>query len=196
MLKVAITGGIACGKSLAGRYVAAMGFAVLDADDVARDVLAKGDPVRGQVEEAFGPGILSPDGEVDRAALAREVFQDDGKRQRLNALTHPEIMRRIRCWVGDQPASARCVVVIIPLLYEVGDESNWDAVICVTAPEREQMARLEGRGMAAGEAEARIRSQWRQEVKMERADYVIFNGGSEALLREQVEKVMRSILGG
>lgn len=196
MQRVAITGNIGCGKSLAGRYVAAMGIPVRDADDVARDVLAVGEAVRDRVVEAFGTGILAPDGTVDRAILGREVFGDPAKRERLNALMHPEIMRRIRDWVASQEGAAPCVAAIIPLLYEVGDEASWDKVICVAAPVEEQRKRLMARGMTADDAEARMRAQLPQEEKMRRADAVIFNCGSETLLQEQVGRVIRAIVGG
>lgn len=196
MQRVAITGNIGCGKSLAGRYVAAMGIPVRDADDVARDVLAVGEAVRDCVVEAFGTGILAPDGTVDRAILGREVFGDPAKRERLNALMHPEIMRRIRDWVASQEGAAPCVAAIIPLLYEVGDEASWDKVICVAAPVEEQRKRLMARGMTADDAEARMRAQLPQEEKMRRADAVIFNCGSETLLQEQVGRVIRAIVGG
>ncbi len=196
MLSIAITGGIACGKSLTGRYLAGMGVPVCEADDVARAVLAKGEAVRDRVVEEFGPGVVLPDGELDRAALARLVFGDPVKLGRLNALTHPEIMRRLRAWVSSQPAAVTCVAAVIPLLHEIRDEEHWDAVVCVVAPEGEQRRRLEARGMDAGEAGARIRSQLRLSEKMERSDYVIFNGGSEQLLQEQIGRVMRSIRGG
>jgi dephospho-CoA kinase len=196
MLTIAITGGIACGKSLAGRYLSEMGVPVCEADDLARAVLAKGEPVRDRVVESFGPGIVMPDGEIDRAALAALVFGDAGKRGQLNALTHPEIMRRLRAWVSGQSAKSPYVAAVIPLLYEIKDEAHWDVVVCVSAPEAEQRRRLVMRGMTAEEAEARMRSQLRLAEKMERSDYVIFNGGSEMLLEEQVGRVMRLIRGG
>lgn len=195
MRTIAITGNIACGKSLAGRYLAEMGIPVRDADDVAREVLAAGEAVREKVVEAFGAGVLGAGGEIDRAALGSEVFGDDAKRERLNSLMHPEIMRRLRQWVESRDAACPCAAVIIPLLYEVGDEANWDAVICVAAPEAEQRRRLQARGLSAGEAEARMRAQLPQAEKMRRADAVIFNCGSEALLREQTERAIR-LIGG
>ncbi len=196
MRRIAITGNIACGKSLVGQYIRSMGVPVRDADDVAREVLAPGEAVRDRVVEAFGTVALLPGGEIDRAALGREVFGDDAKREKLNGLMHPEILRRLRAWVASQDAATPCAVAIIPLLYEAGDERNWDAVICVAAPEVEQRRRLLARGMSAKDAEARMRAQLPQADKMRRADGVIFNCGSEELLREQTERVMQAILGG
>jgi dephospho-CoA kinase len=196
MLTIAITGGIACGKSLAGRYLREMGVPVCEADDLARAVLAKGEPVHDRVAEAFGPEVMMPDGEIDRVALAALVFGDSVKRERLNALTHPEIIKRLREWVAGQSAKAPYVAAVIPLLHEIKDEDQWGVVVCVAAPEAEQRRRLVMRGLTAKEAEARMRSQLRLSEKMERSDYVIFNGGSEKLLEEQVGRVMRSIRGG
>lgn len=196
MRTIAITGGIACGKSLVGRYVREMGVPVCEADDVAREVLAKGEIVRERVVAEFGAGILRADGEIDRAVLARLVFGDPVKLGRLNEITHPEIMRRLRSWVGGQPPGTSPVAAVIPLLHEVHDEGWWNVVVCVAAPEVEQGRRLAARGMEAGEAQARIRSQLPLTEKMEKSDYVIFNCGSEGLLREQVGRVMRSIRRG
>lgn len=196
MRTIAITGGIACGKSLVGRYLADMGVPVCDADDLARAVLAKGEPVSDQVVAEFGAGVVAPDGSIDRPALASLVFGDPVKLGRLNALTHPEILRRLRSWVAGQPGGVFCVAAVIPLLHEIRGEMQWDVVVCVAAPEGEQRRRLATRGMSAGEAEIRIRSQLRLAEKMERSNYVIFNCGSEQLLLEQVGRVMRSIRGG
>jgi len=196
MRAIAITGGIACGKSLAGRYLAEMGVPVCEADDLARAVLAQGEAVRERVVAEFGPGVVMPDGAIDRAALASLVFGDSMKLERLNALTHPEIMKRLRAWVAGQSTKTSCVAAVIPLLHEIHDEAQWDVVVCVAAPEDEQRRRLVARGMAVKDAEARIHSQLRLSEKMERSDYVVFNGGSERLLQEQLGRVMRSIRGG
>jgi dephospho-CoA kinase len=87
------------------------------------------------------------------------------------------------------------VAVVIPLLYEIRDEGNWDVVVCVAAPEADQRRRLAGRGLTDAEASVRIRAQWAQMAKMEHSDYVIYNCGSATLLKEQTERVMRSIRG-
>ncbi len=169
---------------------------VCEADDLARAVLRKGENVRDQVVGEFGSAILGADGEIDRAALATVVFNNPEKLARLNELTHPEIMRRLRCWVDEQSAYHSEVAAVIPLLFEVRDEDKWDVVVCVATQADVQRERLLARGMTREEAEARIRSQLRIEEKMERSDYVVFNGGSEQLLQEQIERVMRSIRGG
>lgn len=195
MVTLAITGGIACGKSLVGQYLHEMGIAVCDADDVGHGLLAERGNIYDAVVDAFGHGILCPDGAIDRRALGGVVFSDPRSLARLNALMHPEIMRRLRQWVSSRPSGTGYAAVVVPLLHEVGDEEHWDVVACVAATASEQLRRLGDRGMSPAEALARIRSQWTQAEKMERSDYVIYNCGSKELLREQTERMMRSIRG-
>jgi dephospho-CoA kinase len=195
MVSLAVTGGIACGKSLVGACLAEAGVPVCEADAVARAVVRRGERAHAAVVEAFGRGILAPDGEIDRAALAREVFADPAKRERLNALTHPEVMRRLRAWVGEQQERSAIAAAIIPLLFEIGDERNWSVTLCVAAPRADQIERLLARGLTREEAETRIAAQMPLSQKMERADCVIFNCGSRAWLREQVRRVLRTVRG-
>jgi dephospho-CoA kinase len=143
----------------------------------------------------FGPGILGPDGRINRLALGRMVFAEPGRLMALNALTHPVILRRIADWLETRPATCREAVVIIPLLYEIGAEKSWDKVVCVGAPEPDQLRRLEERGLTPEEASARIAAQVGLAVKMERADFVIYNCGSKTMLEEQAKQVMRAIRG-
>jgi dephospho-CoA kinase len=195
MVTIAVTGGIACGKSLVGRYLAEIGVPVCDADDLAREVVAQGGRVYEEIVAEFGRGILRATGEIDRAALAREVFGDARRLARLNALTHPAIMQRLRAWVAATSGAASHVAAVIPLLYEIHDECNWSAVVCVSAPERAQVSWLGERGMAPDEARQRLAAQLPLAQKMERADYVIFNCGTRDLLRRQTNRVWASICG-
>ena len=195
MVTIAITGGIACGKSLVGCYLAEVGVPVCDADDLARDVVAQGERAYEEIVAEFGRWILRATGEIDRAALGREVFGDARRLARLNALTHPAIMQRLRAWVAAMAGAGGHAAAVIPLLYEIRDECNWGAVVCVSAPERAQLTWLGERGMAPDEARQRLAAQLPLAQKMERADYVIFNCGTRELLRQQTNRVWASICG-
>lgn len=195
MISIAITGGIACGKSVVAAQVSRRGVPVCEADEIGHAVLRKGSRVFDEVVSAFGLAILDPDsGEIDRTGLARIVFSDPVKLKRLNELTHPEILRRLHQWVSDR-GDGDAVAGVVPLLYEAGDERRWNVVICVAAPEKEQMERLARRGLSEADARARIASQMPLGQKMERADYVLYNGGSVELLEEQTDRVLRRIRG-
>jgi dephospho-CoA kinase len=195
MVRIAITGGIACGKSLVASFMTERGVPVCEADEVGHAVLKPGEAVHAAVADWFGPAVLGADGTIDRARLGRLVFADEVRLGELNRLTHPEILRRLRGWVAVQPATAAAVAVVIPLLYEIGDEGNWDCVVCVASPAADQRRRLMERGLTESEARLRIRRQWPQERKMERADYVICNNGSRELLQQQTNDVVRHICG-
>jgi dephospho-CoA kinase len=195
MRLIAITGGIACGKSVVGRQLEDWGIPVCETDLLGHAVLAPGEAVCRAVLAEFGAAVAAPDGGVDRAALGRLVFADEARRQRLNALTHPEIMRRLDDWLARRRGPASVAAAIIPLLYEIGAEASWEAVVCVASPEEDQRRRLAERGLAAEEVRQRLEAQWPQAEKMERADYVIYNCGSLTLLKEQTARVVRAIRG-
>lgn len=195
MFTIAITGGIACGKSEVGRQLEEWGIPVCETDLLGHAVLAPGEPVSRAVLAEFGAAVAGPDGGVDRGALGRLVFAEAGKRQRLNALTHPEIMRRLDVWLDRQRGKAPVAAAIIPLLYEIGAEAGWDAVVCVASPEETQLRRLMERGLTVEEARRRVAAQMPQAEKTERADYVIYNCGSLTLLKEQTARVVRAIRG-
>ena len=195
MIKIALTGGIACGKSLAGQIMAQAGIPVCETDEIGHRVLEQDESVRSGVIREFGTGVIGPDGRIDRTVLGRMVFDDPGKREALNALTHPTIMQKVSEWLEVKSAVSESATVIIPLLYEIGAEKDWDKVLCVAAPEADQLRRLAERGLSPDEARARIAAQMSLALKMERADFVIYNCGSKALLEEQTKQVMRSIRG-
>lgn len=195
MIGIAITGGIACGKSIVGSLMAAQGIPVREADQIAHEVLARGTEVYAAVVNAFGAAVLDSQGGVDRRRLGAIVFADPVRRAHLNDLTHPEILRRLHEWLGDQTGRAPIAAGIVPLLYEARDEGAWNVTVCVAAPGDEQRKRLGQRGLSAQEARARIGAQMPLVEKMERSDYVIYNCGSVSLLEEQVDRVVRKIRG-
>ncbi|MEI6167371.1 MAG: dephospho-CoA kinase [bacterium] len=195
MIKIALTGGIACGKSLAGEMMRARGVPVCETDEIGHEILEQDESVKAALIKEFGTAVVSANGQIDRAALGNCVFADPERRLALNRLTHPVILKRLDDWVVRQAATADCVIAIIPLLYEIGAEKAWDKVICLGAPAAEQLSRLTGRGLSQEDALARIGAQMSQAEKLERADFVIYNCGSKSLLEKQVNQVLRIIRG-
>lgn len=191
--RLAITGGIACGKSVVGTFLSRRAIPVCDADELVHELLDSDVAVRTAVRVEFGDGVLVNGGAVDRARLAQVVFRDAAARSRLEAILHPPAMGLMRKWVEDRLESNDLVAGIVPLLYEIGDEANWDFVVCVTATEATQIKRLMQRGLSAGDASRRIAAQMRTSEKIERADFVIANEGTLAILEEQVDRVLRRI---
>ncbi len=194
MKKIALTGGIACGKSLAGSILVEAGVPVCEADHLAHDLMRTGRPVHNAVVRAFGPDILGADGEIDRSLLGKVVFGDAEKRKQLNAIVHPAVKDAIRAWLDSRPLETAAAVVIIPLLYEAGLEEGWDAVVCVASSRALQWSRLLERGLSEEEARLRLVAQLSPAEKMNRADRVIFNNGTSENLKEQVLMAFRQIV--
>ncbi len=195
MIKIAITGGIACGKSLTGEIIRAYGIPVCETDTIGHEVLERNESVKAALVKEFGIKIVGTGGDIDRSVLGQEVFADPDKRAKLNNLTHPVILKQLDDWMEKQASTADCVIAIIPLLYEIGAEKGWDKVICIGSPEAQQLQRLTERGLSPDDARARINAQMSLVEKMERADYVIYNCGSKSLLEKQVKQVLRGIRG-
>lgn len=193
MVRIAVTGGIACGKSLVGSVLTDRGVPVLDTDHVACELMQPGEEVYRRVVEAFGRDILNK-GSIDRGKLGGLVFADARKRHLLNELVHPEVRRRWRAWLGGQDGKGAAAAVIIPLLYEIGEQAGWDAVVCVACARKTQMDRLRQRGLSEVEGCRRIDAQMPLAEKVVRADYVIVNQGGKWLAKAQVGRVLGSIL--
>jgi len=174
---VGLTGGIATGKTTFAAALRAQGLPVVDADELARQVVAPGAPALAAIVEAFGPGVLGPGGALDRKALGRLVFADAGARRRLEAITHPAIRRAMEAETARLAAAGHDLVVYdSPLLYEAGLEGAVSLVVVVYAPREAQLARLQARdGLSRAEAEARLAAQLPIEEKAGRADAVVDN---------------------
>jgi len=190
---LALTGGIACGKSEVGHILETLGFTVCDTDRVAHELMRKGCPVYQQVVESFGIGILRENGEIDRSKLGKIVFKETGKRQLLNSLVHPAVKEWLVDWLAVQAVERRNVAVQIPLLFESGLTDLWDAVICVSSNKTLVRRRLAKRGLSETEIEARIRAQLPLEEKEKRSDYVIYNNGTLEELRKQTKQIISRI---
>jgi dephospho-CoA kinase len=192
---VGLTGGIGAGKSTVARLLAERGAIVLDADLAARAVVEPGTPGLAEIVEAFGPGVLREDGSLDRAALAKVVFADEERREKLNSIVHP----KVRAWMAERVAAApegSIVVQDIPLLVEGGSARVFEYVIVVDAEDETRIKRLVGdRGMAEDEARARIAAQASREQRNAAADWLIDNGGSTAELPSVVSKLWRALEG-
>jgi dephospho-CoA kinase len=186
MLRVGLTGGIGAGKGEVARRLATYGALVIDADQVAREVVAPGTPGLDEVVAAFGTGVLRPDGSLDRALLGEIVFSDTALRSRLNAIVHPlvgERMREIEETAGDQAV----VVHEIPLLAESGLAGAFDVVVVVDAPPAVQVERLVSiRGMTRSHALARMSAQATREERLAVATVVVDNSGSLEDLDDRV----------
>jgi dephospho-CoA kinase len=194
MLKVALTGGIACGKSLVASILRERGFPVCEADTLARDVVRPGMPAHDEILRVFGGEYLLPGGELDRVRLGELVFADEDARARLNAIVHPPVRSLWETWLGAQPESVKAAVVVIPLLFEFGSQSGWHAIVCVTAQPDIQLRRLQARGLSDEAAARRMRAQWTNEDKERHSDYVIANNGAVEALTARTEGVFRAIL--
>jgi dephospho-CoA kinase len=178
VLRVGLTGGIAAGKSTVAAELAALGAVVIDADSIARGVLAPGQPAVAEVVEAFGDAALSAPGVIDRAALGRIVFADPAARARLEAITHPRVRAATARRFSEAPADA-VVVHDVPLLVELGMAGQYDLVVVVHAPEAERVARLvRERGMTVHDAWARVRAQATDDQRLAAADVVLDNTGA------------------
>lgn len=188
-VRVGLTGGIASGKSTVSAILAELGAVVIDADALAREVVARGTPGLDAVVAEFGPGLLTPDGDLDRPAMGALVFGDAEARKRLEGIIHPLV--HARSAELEAAASPRAVVVHdIPLLAEVGRAGSFDAVIVVDAPPELQVTRMvEDRGWAREDAESRIAAQATRSDRLAIATHVVDNTGSLEELREQVERI-------
>jgi dephospho-CoA kinase len=186
VLRVGLTGGIGAGKSEVSRRLAAQGAVIIDADAAARDVVAPGTEGLAEIIDAFGPGILLPDGSLDRPRLGDLVFADPSKRATLNAIIHPKVGTRMS--ELEQAAGPNAIVVHdVPLIAENGLAGAYDLVIVVDIPPRTQIDRLvKLRGMTRDQAKARIAAQATREQRLSIADIVVDNSGSLTELDRQV----------
>jgi dephospho-CoA kinase len=193
MLKVGLTGNIAAGKSSVARAWQRLGARVIDADALAREAVAPGSAGLDAVRAEFGDGVLDAAGALDRAAMRALVFRDPGARSRLEAIVHPEVARlREEAYRRAVAEGAKLVVADIPLLFEVGLQAEFDAIVLIDAPSRLREARIvRDRGLTADEARRMIEAQMPAEPKRARADFVIENSGSPEELEAEAERVWR-----
>ncbi len=194
-MRVGLTGGVASGKSTVAAELAALGAVVLDADQLSREVVAPGTPGLAAVVDEFGPGVLTPAGELDRPAMGRLVFGDEDERRRLEGIVHPLVFER---YAELERAAAPDDVLVydIPLLVETGRAEEFDAVIVVDAPEDVQVERMTGdRGWTEDDARSRIAAQASREQRRAVATYVLENTGTHEDLRRRTAEVFAELTG-
>jgi dephospho-CoA kinase len=194
VLMIGLTGGIGSGKSEVARRFAELGAIVVDADALAREVVAPGSDGLAEVVAAFGPQVLAEDGSMDRAKVAQLVFGADAKRRQLEAIIHPRVRERTSRIIATAPPDA-VVVNDVPLLVESKLASNFDLVVVVLAGEEVRVARLvANRGMSEEEARARIAAQATDEQRRAVADVEIVNEGSLEELMSTVDAVWEQVI--
>ncbi|MBI3791292.1 MAG: dephospho-CoA kinase [Gemmatimonadetes bacterium] len=196
MLLVGLTGNIASGKSEVARQFAELGATVIDADLLAREAVAPGQPALAHLRERFGAQVLAPDGTLDRAALRGRVFADPRELDALNAILHPDIgLRRDRLVAAARARGDRIVVCDIPLLFERNLVDDYDVVVLVDAPRAMRLDRLvRDRGLAEAEAMRMIAAQMPAELKRARADIVVDNAGTREALAARVREAWAALV--
>jgi dephospho-CoA kinase len=183
--RVALTGGIACGKSTVCEIFAALGVPVIDTDEIARDLTRGGAPALARIRDTLGADLVNAEGELDRPLLRERVFADPALRRRLEGLLHPMIMEEAARRAA--AAGGLYQLVVVPLLFEAGLERDFDRVLVVDCPEGEQRRRLQARDGESAESVQRIlAAQTSREARLQRADDVVTNDGTRAQLAEQV----------
>ena len=186
MLRVGLTGGIGAGKSEVSKRLAAYGAVIIDADLIAREVVAPGTEGLAEITGAFGPGVLGPNGALDRERLGNVVFADKLKLATLNSIVHPRVGARMR-ELEEAAGPGAVVVHDVPLIAENGLADAYDLVVVVDVPPRTQLDRLVRlRGMSRDQAEARIAAQASREQRLAIAGIVVDNSSSLAELDRQV----------
>lgn len=193
---IALTGGIASGKSTIARRLEAHGAVVVDADQIVRDVQAPGTPVLGEIAAAFGSDLIDDTGALDRAALGARVFSDPDALARLNSIVHPAVRResqaRFEAAFAENPEAV--VVYDVPLLVEARVDDRWDTIVVAHAPAEERLRRLiELRGMQPQEAQNRIDAQVPDEKRLAIADVVIDTAGSLEQTEQQVDALWQRL---
>ena len=196
MLLVGLTGNIGSGKSTVAQLLARRGAAIIDADVLARQAVEVGQPAYREIVDRWGPDVVAPDGQLDRAALRQRVFQDGDELEALNSIVHPEVARLREELVADaRERGTRVLVSDIPLLFENNLVDEFDRILLVDAPRPMRLDRLvRTRGLDETEAMDMIAAQMPAELKRARADFVIDNTGTLDDLEAHVDQVWAAIV--
>lgn len=194
MLKIGLTGGIGSGKSTVASRLHELGARVIDADQVAREIVEPGQPALADLAEAF-EGILAEDGSLNRAELARQAFATPEATEKLNTITHPRIRERTQeLFLEAEEQGVEVLVYDMPLLIENGEYKQMDHVLVVDAPDDVRVDRLVNqRGLDEGDARRRIAAQIDRETRLKAADTVLDNGGERENLIAQVDRFWETI---
>ena len=196
MLKVGLTGGIGSGKSTASRYFESLGAFVLDADEKVKSLITSNETVQYELISEFGTDIIDGTGRVNKKKLARIAFQDEDHQQRLNSVVHPYIFNLIDKEFNRVFNDKKHGVFIVDaaLIYETGFDAHLDYVIVVTAHLKNRMERALGREtLSREEILKRVGFQWPEEEKVNMADFVVHNDGTEAELQKKIESLIKKL---
>jgi dephospho-CoA kinase len=193
MLLVGLTGGLGSGKSTVSAMLDARGAVILDADAFARDAVRAGTPGFDRVVARFGRSIVGADGELDRSKLAAVVFSDEASLRDLEAIVHPEVRRMVEEGVSENVGTDAVVVLVNPLLIEMGTHRDCDVVVVVSASPDEQLRRAVARGMSPEDAEARMANQLSLDERATHADVLLDNDGDLAALEAQVDRLWATL---
>lgn len=190
---VALTGGIASGKTAVSDRLAELGAAVIDTDLIAREVAAPGQPALTEVAEAFGSRLITPEGNLDRRALREIVFADPDARKRLEAILHPRIVERVKQGI-EQHTDAPYIVLVVPLLIETGLFKDAEHIVVVDVPEQIQIDRLTRRDdITQAQAQNILAVQATRQQRLAHATHVLDNSGSLEKLLEQIDRLHRKL---
>ena len=182
------------GKSTCAEFLQARGAAVVDTDDLARQIVEPGQPALAEIQTAFGPQVIGKDGRLQRDLLAQVVFADPGSRKKLEAILHPRIRELWKAQLEAWRAEGRkLAVVVIPLLFETKVESQFDSVICAACSAATQRARLGLRGWTPAQIEQRIAAQLPVEEKLLRSQRVVWTEGGLDVHEEQVARMVAPV---
>jgi len=191
MILLGLTGGIGMGKSTSASLLKQRGVAVVDTDDLAREVVEPGQSALKEIEATFGKPVIGPDGALRRDELAKIVFADDTGRQKLEAILHPRIrelwLKQVEVWrATNKPVGA----VIIPLLFETTAEKEFDAIVCVACSNASQRERLQKRGWTEDQITQRIAAQWPTQKKMDLSHYVVWTEPNVEAHAAQLDRIL------
>ena len=196
-MRIALTGGIACGKSTLAKFLRELGIRLLDADDVVHELEAPGGAAVPAIAARFGAGVLAADGSVDRPKLAGIVFADAAARRDLEAILFPLVRSRLRAFTseaarrGRPPSTAPLYIAIIPLLFESHWEGDYDIILAITSPLECQIHRMmRTRGYSRVQAEARLAAQMPVAEKAARADFVVVNDSTYEHLKDEARRLV------
>lgn len=190
-MKIALTGGIACGKSLFAKFLKELGIRLVDADDIVHELEAPGGNAVRPIAARFGDGVLAPDGGIDRSALAALVFSDPVARADLEAILLPVVRARLSADSGNA-----LTIHVIPLLFESHWESDYDTIVCIASPVGLQIDRMvRTRGYTRRHAEARLAAQLPVAEKIARSDYTVMNDSTPEHLKDEARKLVAWLKG-